>query len=366
MRGASVPGTAVRAMLQLELIVQPSVDPALGPAVDGWLMNAIARAARRRAALRVYGMPGEVVSLGRYHLAPPDRLSAPALARRHAGGRAWPHGEGFVGVSLVLPHRSALVSEDPFALAPQQVPNRCVRAVLEGCRLAGIDAFYPGRDLITAGGRVLGALAFEVDGRGALLFEAVLCLERSFASLTKLLDTADPGGEVVARVWSEEETTSLAREGRTNIAVEDVADLLGTAFEEKFHVVVQPVSLADDDWQEIRALADAEYGAERWLRGRRRRAGLDRRLTAAVQLGALEALLTLGSRGEIEDIAFAGDFIANSPAIESLERRLLSRVLQRSSIEPVVEEVFADRSNFILGIGKASAITDLLLRGGEG
>jgi len=125
---------------------------------------------------------------------------------------------------------------------------------------------------------------------------------------------------------------------------------------------VRRESLAGAAERRIGELAEAEYGGALWLGGRRRRGGLEKRIASAAQLGAFEAIVALGTDDRIADLAFVGDFIANSPAIDSLERRLRSQSLERSSIEPVVNEVFADPRNFILGIGKTTAIADLLLR----
>jgi hypothetical protein len=55
-----------------------------------------------------------------------------------------PWGDGFVGLSLVLPHRSALAAADPLALAPEQVMNRCVRGVLRACELERRPRVLPG------------------------------------------------------------------------------------------------------------------------------------------------------------------------------------------------------------------------------
>jgi lipoate-protein ligase A len=349
-------------MAELELIVQRSADPALCTALDGWLMERMGRSPSTSPALCVSSVGKSALALGRYHLAPPPSATA-AVIRRLAGGRVWPYADGFALVSLVLPHRSALVSDDPLALAPHQVPNRCVRGILAACRIARIDAFYPGRDLITVGGRALGALAIEVDARGTLLFQAVLAVNRDFTCLAELLDAADPGGEIVARMWAKEETTSLARELRADVSFEDIADLLRQGFEKEFPIAMRPREITDPEWQEIRVLGAAECD-EQWLRGRRR-TGSGQRVTSIVQLGVLEAWLSLDSQRTIENVVFAGDFIANSPAIEALEQRLRSCALRRDSVAPVVEQTFSEPSNFILGIGKPSAITDLLLRAGE-
>src|SRR5439155_1478387 len=123
-----------------------------------------------------------------------------------------PWGEGFVGLSLVLPHRAALVASDPLALAPEQVMNRYVRGILEACELSGVPALYPGRDVITVQRRILALASFEVEASGALVFEAVIANGWDFSVLPGLLDRADPEGVVKAGMLTAEDTTSLARQ----------------------------------------------------------------------------------------------------------------------------------------------------------
>ena len=86
-------------------------------------------------------------------------------------------GAGFMTVSLILPHRSALVADDPQALRPEQALNRCVRALLGGLRALGVEAFYPGRDRITIDGRMLGVVSLDCDRGGATMFEAMLAID---------------------------------------------------------------------------------------------------------------------------------------------------------------------------------------------
>src|SRR5439155_1013200 len=173
-----------------------------------------------------------------------------------SGGRAFPAGEGFLGLSLVLSHRSAIVGDDPFALAPEQVMNRYVRGILEGLRLVGVAAFYPGRDLVTVDGRPLGLVAFEVDRAGALLFEAIVANGRDPSVLPGLLD---------------------------------------------------------------------------------------------------------GDR--IREIVFAGDFIANSPAIERLEGELRGAPAEAGAVEAVTRAIFGRPENFLLGAGPLRTVADAVARG---
>jgi len=119
---------AARVPLTLELLVQAGLSPRESLPIDRALVDA------RRAALRVYTLAGDVLAIGRFHATPASRTAtAVRVMRRWSGGRAMPWGAGFVGVTLLLPHRSALVGDDPEALSPPQVLNRCVRGILAAC-----------------------------------------------------------------------------------------------------------------------------------------------------------------------------------------------------------------------------------------
>ena len=70
-----------------------------------------------------------------------------------------------------------------------------------------------------------------------------------------------------------------------------------------------------------------------------------------VQLGQFDVHFSLEQEHFIKDIVFAGDFIANSPAIERLEHELRLCPAEWRAIDAVASEMFAQPENFILGIG---------------
>lgn len=318
----------------------------------------------RPAVLRVYSFPGDVASLGRYHLAPPlDDAPPVGLCRRHTGGRVVPFGEGFVGMSLVLPHRSALYSDDPFALAPYQVMNRYVRGVLESCRLVNIGAFYPGRDFITVDRRVLGLVSFETDESGALLFEAIIANTRDFSILPDLLAQVDPGGLIKMEMLGPDMTTSLARELRTELTFDEVAEMLRRGFCKHFGLVCDPHALTTLEQQAIDAIAAREFESPAWLLQRRFRPELDRHASLWVQLGAFEAYFALEQERFLKEIMFAGDFLANSSSVERLERELRLCPAEWRSIDSIAGDIYSMPENYILGIGRPRTIADMISRG---
>jgi hypothetical protein len=339
----------------LELLVQEAVDAATSLGWDRALLRYATDT--RRGVLRINQLTEETVCLGRYTLAPPrQRDTGVAVTRRRSGGRVAPAGPGFLGVSLSLPHRSALVSDDPLALAPDQVLNRCVRGLLEALRLAGVDAFYPGRDLVTAAGRPLAVVSFDVDagGVGALLCEAIVAVERDLSALPHLVDRVDPGGVVRVPMMLPDDVTSV---GRIAGRVPDLpawAGLLRRGWEAaKLDVAFAPYAGPREA---------AAVDAPAWLLARAPRPELERRATAATMLGALDVHLGLAADGRIADAMLAGDFIAPAAAVDDVERGLRGCRPQRGAIEAVVARAFAGPERFILGVGPLSAVTDAVLR----
>lgn len=353
-------------MHTLDFIVQPGIAPSASLAEDTHFLHVVGRPSRTRVGvLRVYDVAGNVLSLGRYHLMPeqPTANVDVHIHRRQSGGRAIPFGDGFVGMTLVLPHRSALFSDAPFALAPYQVMNRYVRGILEGCKLVGVPAFYPGRDFITVDRRILGLVSFEVDQTGALLFEAIIANRRDFSLLPRLLDGVDERGLINAEMLTPADTTCLARAIGTELTTTEVADMLRRGYERQFNLTFAEHVLTALEERAIEVTAAHEFHDDRWLRQRRLRPDLEHHASERVQLGAFEAHFSLEQNRFIKEIVFAGDFIANSPAIAQLERELRLCPAEWRAIDAVASEIFARPEHFILGIGRTRAIADTVCRG---
>lgn len=335
---------------RIEVIVQSALAPAQSLAADRYLLDAVT-AGPSPGALRVFDLSGDVLSLGRYHLAPDPGPGT--LLRRLTGGRVVPAGTGFVGITLVLPHRAALVADQPAALEPEQVMNRCVRGLLAGLEGAGVAAFYPGRDLITVAGRTLGLVSFEVEASGALLFEVVLAGGRDFSLLPKLLDVVDPRGIVPARLIVPDETTSLVRElGRVPDTAE-IARWVAAGYITRFGVAAVPSVLES---------GLPAFDMEAWLAARRANPAWDHRGTTSTQLGVLDAHFGVRD-GRLTDVCLSGDFIASSATVARLEQELVGCPADRAAIDAVVQRVLADDAHFILGIGPVTTIADTFARG---
>ncbi len=315
----------------------------------------------REAVLHVYDLVGDAISLGRYHLAPESGADDPVrLARRHGGGRVWPAGEGFAGFSLVLPHRSALVSDDPLALTPEQALNRCVRGLLQGCRSVRVDAFYPGRDVVTVGGRMLAAISLETDSNGTALFEVVVADGRDFSISSAFVDAVDRKGTLSAQAHDPKTVTCLAERVQGALGLDRVAELLERGYAEAFSLPLRRRDLTAGERRAVQSAARGECSFATWIQARRR-GELNRHGVAWIQLGVLEAHWRAEPDAAIADVVFAGDFIASSPALVELEGRLRGCRCDAEAIGAVVEDVFRRPGSFVLGTGPRTAFAESIL-----
>lgn len=256
-------------------------------------------AATGRVVLGVWAEPEPGVLLGRFH-ATPDEGSA---RRRHTGGRAVPVGPDHVRVALALPHRSALESDDPSALRPEQAMNRCVRGVLDACRALGVDPFYPGRDVVTAAGAPIAWLSIGEEASGAALFEAGLGpttvpAARSEDGVAAILDAYR------RRPWSRVEDLDVER-------LPDVAspDLSWT---------IPP--------------------------------GADREGAVPTMLGSLHAHVGVDETRRLAVVRISGDVIAPVATVRALEAALAAVPALRGEIERAVDGALrADARRWVLG-----------------
>jgi hypothetical protein len=335
-------------MSTLGLIVEPLAGPGTVAATDRALL---ARAtARGHGSLRVSRLAGDVLSLGRWHLAPGSSGEV-TLDRRLTGGRVAASGAGFVRVSIALPHRSALTSADPLALAPEQVLNRAVRGLLDALEGAGLPAIYPGRDQVTVGGRPIAVLGLEVDEAGATLIDAVLSVERDQSLLPHLLERADPAGVVTAPMIGPDDVTSMARGlGRTP-SFDELVVQIRRGYESRLGITFVT---------EEPPVVDGDGGA--FVRARGARPELDRRARSATMLGTLEAYCALGEDLRLRDVMLAGDLLVPSRTMARLEAALRGLAPRLDVVASAIDDVVRQPGEFVLGVHPLRTVAETIVR----
>ncbi len=342
-------------------------DPLRSIATQFHLLDAVAEG-RRPATLYVYSLREDVAALGRFHIA--SEYPHRALHRRIAGGRILPMGRGYAGIALLLPRRDSATGSVAGSLSPARVMNRHVRGFLHGCRAIGIDPVYPGRDVVTVGKRIVASLALETDWRGAAVFDMVVAVSRTFAELPAILARADPDGVAMTRLATTEEATHLEAELGRRLEFAEFAAMVRRGFGDHLGYEVTSAHLDAADEPQIAAMCGELERARGWVRGRSRTRDLAWRGSATGQIGALEIYFAENG-GVLQRIVSSGDFIANSPAVEALEKQLVGCRRDAAEIDRVIAGVFPGiaagagscAANYLLGLGDGAPIRDAILRG---
>jgi lipoate-protein ligase A len=336
--------------------------PALSPddllGLELHLLDAIG-ARETPPVLLIYASPGRLVSIGRYHLyGGPAECDGINVMRRLTGGRVVGAGQGWIGLALILPTRTALLKEDVTRIKPDQIMNRYARGILSAMRTIGIECFYPGRDAVTFERREIAMCTFETDAAGAMLFEASVAHNRGMEELVHDLERIDPDGALSCRMYDASSATKVVRELARDISFEDLADAIASGYRSTLGEIRRRELTAVETAQAQhrgRALASSS-----WLGGTVAAPSLKLKNRIASQLGAIEAAVALNADHTIDALRVSGDFIANSPAIAELESELRGRTLDLPSISHAVTKTFGHNDNFFLGAGELSNLVRLI------
>src|SRR5258706_2761218 len=332
-----------RRMAELSIHRVALDDPARAVTLAAAL-GAAARA-RSRGFLCTYALTGDVLALGRYPVVPPAPQSDVRLLRRIGGGRPAPLGYGYVAMTLALPHAGALVRDDPATLAPERILNRAVRGLLGALESLGVQGYYPGRDVVTAGGRTIAGLGIEVAPDGAVLVETSVALARSFAEISRFADRAGPSGVVPMDLMSEEQGTSVSQAGGRAPDLEGWAAALAIGYASRLGLDV-----AQSD---VFALPSPD---PTWLDAGRLAPHLERHAAARDLLGVVEVYVAR-TEGRVGDVRLCGDLIAPSATIARLEERFRGAPIDRDDLR---RRALAAAPDGLLGVRSTATIGDLV------
>ncbi len=345
-------------MTDPEVIRLPAVEPSELVGLQLHLLDAV-KGAGAAPVLLLFQFPGQILSLGRYHLYDgPASHGGVAAYRRLTGGRIINPGAGWIGCSLILPSRPAALAARDAKLRPEQVMNRYVRGAMTALRAIGADCFYPGRDAITCGGRELGMCTFEEDADGALLFDLFIAVAHGLDSLPYDMERFDPAGLLACRLYDAQSCTWLAREAGRELGFEELADHLESGYRAMFGAAQRRDLTAAE---RAAAAAKAAKLGPRWLSGSAPDPSLSMVGRLSIQLGSMEAHMAAAD-GRIERIEFYGDFIANSSGLSKFEQRLEGQRLELMGLSGAVMETYAGGANFLLGCGDLSNVARVILK----
>ena len=307
-----------------------------------------------RAAARLWHREAAGLGAGRFHRLP---LGPAAPERRQTGGRIVPLGPGVLCCTLVLPPGGEEGWLDAgTAPRPEQVLNRALRPFLGVLRGLGLDAFYPGRDLVTVGGAPVLCAAFTVEADGILIIEQFLAVDSDFASLPTLLERADPDGVAGVDTAAFAGSVSVQAAG-AGVPGAGWAATLGQQIARSFACHVD-VSEGEPLWWNETHAADAschqafcgQVGA------------LPAGHTAVAErsmLGIVEASADTRD-GMIRELSVTGDLIAAAATVEVLASACEGLPVGGAELRRAVTRLLTSGRGFVLGVRDLAGLVERL------
>ena len=239
------------------------------------------------------------------------------------------------------------------SLKPEQILNRALRPLLAMLREDGVDAFYPGRDLVTAGGRTLAHASFTVMRDGVTAVEMHVAEGPAFRDLARLLALHDPSGVAAADREALANATSLGEVGvpaRTD-------DEWGKRFAEAAATGFScEAAVATDELREVTPADDAAVRS--FLATPGPLADGKRSAAAVSMLGAVECAGSL--RGDrLVGLEITGDVIAPFHTLDEIACECDGEPLRPAQIRKALARALAKPRSFLLGIRE---LDELILR----
>ena len=220
-------------MPELDVILAPALAPDDLIGLELHFLDASPRARHRRSCSSTRRRAAASRSAAIIYLADRPTRDGINVIRRLTGGRVVGAGQGWLGLALILPTRTAMLKEDAAPvkkLKPEQIMNRYARGILTGMRALGIDCFYPGRDAITFEQREIAMCTFETDASGAMLFEAAIAHNRGMEELVHDLERIDPDGALSCRMYDAASATKVVRELARDVSFDELAGAIASGY----------------------------------------------------------------------------------------------------------------------------------------
>jgi hypothetical protein len=302
-----------------------------------WLAHASAA-----DALLVADLAGECGLLGAYQRA--GKSGEARELRALCGGRSAFAGDGVTVLFAVIPDIRAWLPDDAANLSGARLLNRLVRGVLAGLTPIGVEASYPGRDFVAAGGRRVAQLSLSRSPRGAHLFQALFGRGRTYTTAERAPEF--PG------------LPPLPPPGVLGVDAETLASGLARGFETRFALGLERAELSPDELRasaatELPRLVDPELAELR--------AGDP----VATPIGELEAHVRVAADGLLQRVRLRGDWIAAPADVRALEDSLVGVAPGAVRVRELCARWLAAPAHLVVGVTDPAAIAEAIARAGE-
>ncbi len=323
-----------------------------GLAADEFLMTYYAaNIPPREPTLRLYSYRSHCALVGRFQNIEAELdLSAcrecdVQFTRRPTGGGAILMGQDQLGICF-----TSSPSYRGMDMRPVEIYHRFSLPLIRALENLGIAARFRAKNDLETGGRKIAGLGVYFDPFGAMLFHASLLVDLNVPLMLQVLKIpkekiSDKSGvsSVTQRI------TTVSGELNRKVAVDDVRNALGEAFEEIFQIKLSPDLWNITEEEQIAKLAREKYLSTDWIFQRSPNpdmTGMSLRKTPA---GLLR--IHLGLKGDIiKNALITGDFLVASETMNRIEARLKWTPMEKESIGRIVQEATSHIGSLQAGI----------------
>jgi lipoate-protein ligase A len=209
----------------------------------------------------------------------------------------------------------------------------------EGLSQFGLKAeFRPKNDLEIKGKKIAG-LSAVIEKKDILLFHTSLLLDFDFELMIEVLNLPPVKMKDKGISCFTERMTTLKREMGRKVKLEEVMEVIKSAFERKLHLKLKADNFTERENREKKRLIKEKYTTQEWLYCVKIPSIKFGRAVRKTKAGLVQVDLTL-SRGIIENIFITGDFLPeNEKVIGQIESILKWSAAEKEKIKEKLTKV---------------------------
>jgi lipoate-protein ligase A len=341
--------------MEWRLITDDGVSASFGLAADEALAHRVGLH-RSTPVLRLYTYRSHCALVGRFQNVANEiheafcHAQGIAINRRPTGGGAILMGADQLGVALIVRGRG----QEVYARA-RELMGHFAAGLLHGFRQLGLEAGFRHKNDIEVNGKKLVGLGIYRATGGGLLFHASVLVDLDIALMLRVLKTpfekiADKAIETVA-----ERITTIRRECKSSIGVDEVRAVVANGFATVFDVHLVPATFTDEELTAIAELETQKYRREAWIYQTPAVVDSNGSAKLKTEAGLIDVSVTMAGP-TIKAVFIGGDFFAAESAVAELEAALRWHSGQPDNIAATVRQVFQNRPYDFNGIRPESMV----------
>jgi lipoate-protein ligase A len=308
-------------MSRWRAIADDGVTASFGLAADEWQTERVGRGASP-PVLRLYTYRSHCALVGRFQNAAAEidlaycEANGIEVGRRPTGGGAILMGADQLGVAIAVPRRGHGGYE-----RTRELLARFSSGIVRALAGLGVEAGFRRKNDLEVGGRKIAGLGVHFHPSGGLLFHASLLVDLDVPLMLRVLRTPFEkiSDKEIATVA--ERVTTVRRETRRPIALDEVRRRVGRCYGEALGVELTEDAFSEEEYALIRSLEREKYASPSWIHLAPLTPDTAGVAQVKTEAGLVSVSLTLAGEA-IKAVYVGGDFFTDEQELATVERTL--------------------------------------------